>query len=313
MSTMGARSSRADWLIFVALGFMWGSSYLFIKIAVDDFGTFTLVALRLAIGSALLWAVIKLARQELPRSWRTYGHLLVMAVVNIALPFLLITWAERNVESALAAVLTSIVPLFVAVLAPIFIHDEPMRTNGIVGLAVGFVGVLVLTSRGLSGTPSDVASDVALVGSSLSYAAGAVYSRRNVRGLPPMVPAVFQVTFAMLITGIVALLFEHPWDARPDLAGVGAIVWLGLLGSGAAYLAFFRLLGRWGATRTAAVAYLLPVVGIVLGFLVLHEPIDGRIILGTSLIIGGVALVNSRLSRQVLFARSRPRVASSFE
>lgn len=308
---MTARSSRADWLVFLALGLMWGSSYLFIKIAVDDFGTFTLVALRLAIGAALLWTVVRIAGQRLPRKPAVYGHLAVMGVFNIALPFILITWAERNVESSLAAVLTSIVPLFVAVLAPLFIHDEPMRLGGIVGLVVGFVGVVVLTSRGLGGTGYDIVSDLALVGSSLSYAAGAVYTRRNVRGLQPMIPAAFQVSFALIITGAIAVLFEHPWDARPDLAAVGAIVWLGLLGSGLAYLAFFRLLGRWGATRTAAVAYLLPVVGIVLGFLVLGEPIDGRIVLGTLLIIGGVALVNSRFGRHLVFGRGHSPVATS--
>jgi drug/metabolite transporter (DMT)-like permease len=296
------RSSRVDWLIFLALGVMWGSSYLFIKIAVDDFGTFTLVALRLAIGAALLWAVLRFAGQRLPRERRVYGHLLVMAMVNIAIPFLLITWAERSVESALAAVLTSLVPLFVVVLAPLFIHDEPLRVNGIVGLAVGFIGVVVLTSRELNGT-GDLVSDLALVGSSVSYAAGAVYSRRNVRGLPPLIPAVFQVTFAMLITGLVALLVEQPWNARPDVSAVFAILWLGVLGSGVAYLAFFRLLARWGATRTSLVAYVLPVVGIVLGFVVLQEPIDARMLLGTALIIAGVALVNSRFGRRLMFER----------
>jgi drug/metabolite transporter (DMT)-like permease len=305
------RSSRIDWLIFLALGCMWGSSYLFIKIAVDDFGTFTLVALRLAVGAALLWTVVRLAGQRLPRERRMYGHLLVMGLLNIALPFLLITWAERSVESALAAVLGSLVPLFVVVLAPLFIHDEPLRVNGIIGLAIGFTGVVVLTSRELTGAGSDLLSVVAIVGSSLSYAAGAVYSRRNVRGLAPMVPAVFQVTFAMLVTGAIAVLFEQPWNARPDLGGVFAIVWLGLLGSGFAYLAFFRLLGRWGATRTSLVAYVLPVVGIVLGFLVLREPIDGRVLAGTALIIGGVALVNSRYGRQLVFERGRPRLAGA--
>lgn len=298
------RSSRVDWLIFLALGVMWGSSYLFIKIAVDDFGTFTLVALRLAIGAALLWTVLRIAGQRLPREPRVYGHLLVMSLVNIAIPFLLITWAERSVESALAAVLTALVPLFVVVLAPLFIHDEPLRVNGIVGLAIGFIGVVVLTSRELNGT-GDLVSDLALVGSSVSYAAGAVYSRRNVRGLPPLIPAVFQVTFAMLITGLVALLVEQPWNARPDVSAVFAILWLGVLGSGVAYLAFFRLLARWGATRTSLVAYVLPIVGIVLGFLVLQEPIDARMLLGTALIIAGVALVNSRFGRRLMFERKR--------
>jgi drug/metabolite transporter (DMT)-like permease len=307
----GVRSSRVDWLIFLALGFMWGSSYLFIKIAVNDFGTFTLVALRLTIGAALLWTVLRLAGQRLPRERRIYGHLLVMALVNIAIPFLLITWAERNVESALAAVLTSLVPLFVVVLAPLFIHDEPLRVNGVIGLAIGFVGVVVLTSREFTGAGSDLVSVIALIGSSVSYAAGVVYSRRNVRGVAPMVPAVFQVTFAALLTGVIALLFEQPWNARPDLAGIVAIIWLGLLGSGLAYLAFFRLLAHWGATRTSLVAYLLPVVGIVLGFLVLREPIDARMLAGTALIIGGVALVNSRYGRQLIFERRRPNLAGA--
>lgn len=301
---MGVRSSRSDWLTFLALGFMWGSSYLFIKIAVVDLGPFTLIAGRLGVGAALLWTVIRLMREPLPRDRRAYGHLVVMALVNIAVPFFLITWAEQSVESSLAAVLTSLVPLFVVVLAPMFIHDEPLRVNAIVGLVVGFVGVVVLTGRELTGTGSNLAGDLALVGASLSYAAGAVYSRRNVRGLRPMIPAVFQVTFAFVITAVLALALEHPWTIRPAAQTAFAIVWLGLLGSGLAYLAFFRLLGRWGATRTALVAYVLPVVGIVLGFLVLNEPIDARMLVGTALVIAGVALVNSRTGRRVILARA---------
>jgi drug/metabolite transporter (DMT)-like permease len=302
-------SSRIDWLVFLALAFMWGSSYLFIKIAVGDFGTFTLVALRLVIGAALLWTVVKIAGQRLPRSPRIYGHLTVMGVVNIALPFVLITWAERNVESSLAAILTSVVPLFVVVLAPLYIDDEPMRANGVVGLVIGFVGVVVLTGRSLGSMGSDTLSELALLGAALSYAAGAVYARRNVRGLAPMIPAVFQVSIATVITAVIAI--EHPWTVRPGLAGLGAIVWLGILGSGLAYLAFFRLLSHWGATRTAAVAYVLPIVGIVLGFLVLGEAIDERTIAGTALIIAGVALTNSRFGGRVILSRTRPRIVGS--
>jgi drug/metabolite transporter (DMT)-like permease len=284
---------------------MWGSSYLFIKIAVDDFGTFTLVALRLAVGAALLWVVVGLSGQTLPRDASAYRHLAVMSVLNIALPFALITWAERGVDSALAAILTSVVPLFTVILAPLFIADEPLRLNGIVGLAIGFVGIVVLTGAGLGIGNSNLLGEIALLGASLSYAAGAVYARRNIRGLPPMIPAVFQVTFAFVISGVLAVILEHPWTARPDVAAVGSIVWLGLLGSGLAYLAFFRLLGHWGATRTTGVAYLLPIVGIVLGFLVLGEPIDVRTIVGTLLVIVGLALVNSRFGRQLVFGRGR--------
>ena len=225
---------------------MWGSSYLFIKLAVDDFGTFTLVAFRLVVGALLLWTVVRIAKQPLPRERRIYGHLLVMAIINITIPFLLITWAEQSVESSLAAILTSPVPLFAIVLSSLFLADEPMRVNGVVGLVVGFIGVVIITSRGLTGAGSSVIGELALLGAAFSYACGAVYSRRNVRGLAPMIPAVFQVTFAAIITGAVALLFEHPWTATPDAEAIFSILWLGILGSGLAYLLVFRLFAALG-------------------------------------------------------------------
>jgi drug/metabolite transporter (DMT)-like permease len=299
-------SNRADWLVFLALGFMWGSSYLFIKLAVDDFRTFTLVALRLVIGALLLWAVVRMAGQKLPTERRIYGHLVVMALVNITIPFLLITWAEQSVESSLAAILTSPVPLFTIVLSAIFLADEPMRVNGIAGLAIGFTGVVIITSRGLIDEGSSLTGELALLGAAFSYAVGAVYSRRNVRGLAPMVPAVLQVTFAAIITGVLALVLEQPWTVRPDGQAIFSILWLGILGSGLAYLAVFRLLAQWGATRTTMVAYLIPVVGIVLGYLVLQEPIDASLIVGTALVIAGIGIVNSRFGRRRLFGRVPP-------
>jgi drug/metabolite transporter (DMT)-like permease len=303
---MTTRASRSDWLLFAALGFMWGSSYLFIKLAVDSFGTFTLISLRLGIGAALLWVVVRASGITLPRDRRLYGHLIVMACVNIAIPFTLITWAEQSVDSALAAILTSAVPIFVIVIAPIFLPEEPIRVNGVVGLVVGFIGVVVLVSPGLTEIGGNPAGELALVLAALVYAIGNVYNRRNVRGVAPLIPAVFQVTFAFVIVAVLAFVLERPLESRPDLEAIFSVVWLGILGSALAYLCYFRLLSRWGATRTSLVAYLLPVVGIILGFLVLNEPVDGRIVLGTALVIGGVALVNARWGRRRLFAVRTP-------
>ena len=298
-----AASSRLDWLLFILLGFLWGSSYLFIKIGVDaGLQPFTLVTLRLLVGFALLAVVVAAAREQLPRSQRTYGHLLVMAAFSVAIPFSLITWAEQSVDSTLASVLNGAVPLFVIVIAAVFLRDEPISINRLVGLAIGFLGVAILVGfdpADLVG--GDLTAKVALIGSSISYAIGAVYARRMVHGLRPMIPAVFQVGFALVIVGLLALVFERPLTVpmRPD--AILAIVWLGLLGSGAAYLVFFRLLGRWGATRTSLVAYLLPLFGIVLGAVVLSEQIDAGLLVGTALVIGGIALVNARWGSRPLF------------
>jgi drug/metabolite transporter (DMT)-like permease len=306
-------SSRVDWLLFVLLGFLWGSSYLFIKIGVEaGLQPFTLVAVRLLIGFALLAAVVGIAREQLPRSVATYGHLLVMGVLSVALPFSLITWAEQSVDSTLAAILNASVPLFVILIAAVLLVDEHITVNRLAGLAVGFAGVAILVGFDpgvLAGT--DVGAALALIGSSVSYAAGAVYARRFVHGLRPMIPAFFQVGFALLISAGLALVFEQPIEIPARGDAILAVVWLGLLGSGAAYLVFFRLLGRWGATRTSLVAYLLPVFGIALGAAVLSEPIDARLLIGTALVIGGIALVNARYGSRPLFRRRGATTAES--
>ena len=237
-----------------------------------------------------------------------YGHLLVMSVVNIALPFALITTAEQSVDSALAAILNGAVPLFVIVIAALFLHDEPITVNRLVGLAVGYAGVVILVGRslGAGGGESALNGELALIGSTASYGVGAVYARRNVRGLRPMIPALFQVGFAFVIVSTIALVTEHPFEVTWTGRSLFAVAWLGLLGSGLAYLCFFRLLQSWGATRTSLVAYLLPIVGIVAGAMVLDEVVDAGVLAGTALIIGGVALVNSRFGQRRIFGRTSP-------
>jgi drug/metabolite transporter (DMT)-like permease len=309
---MTTRGSRIDWLIFLALGFLWGSSYLFIKIGVDHgLQPFTLIMFRLAIGFALLATVVVIAREPLPRDPRMYGHLFVMGVVNIAIPFSLITFAEQTVDSSLAAVINGAVPLFVIVVAAIFLKGETITVNRVAGLAIGFIGVAILVGFNIADLGSaNALGELALIGSTLSYAGGAVYSKAHIHGLRPMIPAVFQVFFGLLVISVLAFLTEHPLAAVPAPEAIFAIIWLGLLGSGLAYLAFFRILGRWGATRTSMVAYLLPVFGIVLGAIVLSEPIAPSTLLGTVLVIGGIALVNSRFGTRPLFARRADAAAA---
>ena len=305
-------STRLDWILFVVLGFFWGSSYIFIKIGVEAGLTpFTLVMLRLFFGLALLATVARIAREPLPREARTYGHLIVMATFNIVVPFSLITWAETSVDSALAATLTAAVPLFVIVIAALFLRDERITANRVAGLVVGFVGVAILVGFDPTAlTSGNFASEIALVGATISYAVGAVYARRNIHGLRPMIPALFQVGFAFAIVTVLAFVFERPLAVFGSMTPTSlfAVIWLGLLGSGLAYLLFFRILSVWGATRTSMVAYLLPVYGIALGALVLHENVDGRLLIGTALVIGGVALVNSRYGARPLFQRGPTNV-----
>lgn len=298
MAVRTSSASRADWLLFVALGFFWGSSYLFIKIGVEaGLEPFTLVTLRLLIGSLLLGAVVAIARERLPRDVRTYGHLVTLGFFSVALPFALITWAEQSVDSALAATLTSAVPLFVIPIAALMLVDERVTLNKVVGVSIGIVGVALLVGFDPAQLgKTDLTPQLALIGAALSYAFGGVYARRFVHGLRPMIPALFQVFFGMVMSAAAALAVERPLTQISSLPfeAIFAVTWLGLFGSGLAYLIFFRLLGRWGPTRTSLVAYLLPVWGIALGWLVLHEQIHEGLVLGTALVIGGIAVVNVR-------------------
>jgi drug/metabolite transporter (DMT)-like permease len=250
--------------------------------------------------------VVGIARESLPRDLRMYGHLVILGLFSVALPFTLITWAEQSVDSSLAAVLTGAVPLFVIPVAALLLKDEHVTANKVIGIGIGLVGVAIVVGfdpASLAG--NGLVAQLALIGAAASYAVGGVYARKHVHGLRPMIPAVFQVGFALVMVAIPAAILEGPLRLSIQPDALFAVIWLGLLGSGAAYLIFFRLLGRWGATRTSLVAYLLPIWGIVLGAIVLSEPIDARLILGTALVIAGIALVNWRQDLRGAFGRRR--------
>ena len=306
---MIARPTRSDIALLFALGIMWGTSYAFIKLGIETLPTFTLIATRLLIGLTLLTTVVVITRTPIPRDPMTYAHLFVMSIINIVIPFTLITTAERSVDSAIAAILNGAMPLIVIVLAALVFHDEPITLNRLAGVLIGYVGVIVLVAPGLTSANaggSAVSGEIALLGSTIAYAVGAVYSRRTLRnrGLRPVVPAVFQVGFAFIVIAALAFAVEKPLEVAWNADAILAVVWLGLLGSGLAYLVQFRLLSRIGATGTAQLSYLLPVVGIISGAVMFGEQIDAIVIAGTALVLGGVALVNSRYGQRRIWGRS---------
>ena len=309
--TINRSMTPLEWGMLLLLSLLWGGSFFFNGVALRELPPLTIVALRVGLAAVILHGVILATGRRMPAGSRVWSSFFVMGLVNIVVPFALITWAEQSVDSSLAAILTAPVPLFAIVIAPFFLHDEPIRVNGVIGLLVGFVGVVILTSRDLAIGDSDLSGEIALLGAAFSYAIGAVYARRNMRGVPPLIPAVFQVSFALLVSGLIALLTERPWEAQPDLEAIFSILWLGIVGSGLAYLVVFRLFAAWGATRTTMVAYEIPVVGILLGFFVLAEPVDIRLLIGTALVVGGVALVNSPYGRRRLYGRVPPPVEAT--
>jgi drug/metabolite transporter (DMT)-like permease len=310
--TVTTTPSRNLWLVFIALGFFWGSSYLFIKIGVDaGLAPFTLVTGRLLVGTILLGTVVAVSREALPSDWRMYVKIAFLGIFAIALPFVLITIAEQHVPSSLAATLTAPVPLF-AILFAAAMLAERITVAKIVGVIVGLVGVAVLMGFDPAQIgQTDLTPQLLLVAACVSYGFSGVFARKYVTGMRPMVPAFIEVALSMLMVLVCALLFENPLASLTSVSAEGlfAVAWLGVFGSGLAYLAFFRLIGAWGPTRTSLVAYLLPIWGIALGVIVLNEPIQQGLVLGTALVIAGIAFVN--IDRTIL-ASSAGRARGHF-
>lgn len=285
-----------EWGAFVLLGLIWGSSFLWIKIAVAETGPFMLVTFRLLFGLAGLLAVMALRRQAWPRDRRALLAFLFMGFINTALPFTLITWGETLIDSSLASILNGTVPLFTIILAHFWLRDEKITLPRLAGLFVGFLGMVVLVSRDLGpeALRGSVWGQIAVIAASISYATAITFSRKHLRGQPPVLQATMVLLFASGMMAVATPLVEQPLNLPETGVGWFAIAWLGLLGSCAAYLLFFYLINAWGPTRASLVTYIFPVIGLLLGIIFLKEPADWRLLAGSALIVGGIVVVNLR-------------------
>jgi drug/metabolite transporter (DMT)-like permease len=278
---------------------MWGSSYLFIKIGVETLPPLSVAALRIAIGFAILAVAVAITRTSLPRDRRTLAHLAVLGVVNVAMPFWLIGWAEQRIDSGLAGMLQASSPIFTLVIAGTVLHDERITAARLTGVLVGFAGIVVLSGRNLgelgSGAGLDrLLGDLAIVASSLCYAIGNVYARRNLRQARPLVLATGQVGAGLVVLLALALVVDGG-VVMPAVPGAAvSVLWLGAVGTGFAYMVFFRMLTTWGATRASLVAYLMPVVAVALGVVILAETIDVSFLAGAALTLAGIWVANRR-------------------
>ena len=283
-----------DWAAFWTLGLIWGSSFLWIKIAVQDVGPFALVGWRLLIGVLGLGVVLLVRRPSLPRDRRLLATLALLGITNTALPFVLISWGEQSIDSAVASILNGTVPLFAMVIAHRSMAEERITASRLGGLLTGFAGVVILMSGeiGPEGFRKGVLGQGAVLAAAILYAWSAVFARRNLHGLNPIVQAFLPLIVADLLIWTGAVAFEAPAVVPATLLTWLALLWLGLLGSCVAYLLYFHLLHSVGPTRATTVTYVFPVVGLGLGVVVLRETVDLNLVLGAALVVVGVLIVN---------------------
>lgn len=270
------------------LGAVWGSSFLFMRIAAKDFGSFALVEVRLALGALILLPFLLRVKDRLtPSHWL---RLLCIGIINSAAPFVLFAWAAQRAPAGVVAISNSTVVMFTSIVA-FLLYGEKISKRSALGLLAGFIGVAVLASGKTSGG-SVLSAAMAGVFASLLYGFGGNFTKRYLHDLPPSAVAAGTVLCASLV---VAPLAAATWPSTPipALSWLAAVM-LGALCTGLAYFLYYRLLYRIGAPRTSMVTYLVPLFGVIWAWVFLKEPLTISMAIAGALILGGVALSQQR-------------------
>lgn len=283
-------------LQFLLLALTWGASFLFVAIALDGLSPAQVVLGRLVTGAVVLAAICLIGRHRLPPFGRVWGHLLAVSLLLCVIPFLLFAWAQQDISSGLASIYNATTPLMTMLISLIALREERPTTARTVGIAVGFLGVMVVLGP-WSGVGSGTAlAQLACLGATASYGAAFVYLRRFVspRGYAAIPVATVQVGL-----GAVVMLVLAPAVAVAPVSLTAPVVWsvlaLGALGTGLAYVWNTNVVGAWGATNASTVTYLTPVVGVALGVMILAEQVSWNEPVGAVIVILGIAITQGRI------------------
>jgi drug/metabolite transporter (DMT)-like permease len=290
--TMGVR----EWAMLVALGLIWGGSFYFYAIAITELPTFTIVLLRVGIGALGLWTVVALAGLAPPRDLATWRDFFLMGLLNNAIPFSLIVWGQHQVASGLAAILNATTPFFAVLIANLLTADEKLSWNRLGGSIVGLAGVAVMMGLDVfHGSGGALLAQLAMIAAAILYAYASVFGRRFA-ALPPLVTAAGQTTGSSLILLPVVLAVDAPWRlSAPHMHTLAAVIGLALLCTSLAYVLYFTILKRSGATNLVLVTFLVPASAILLGVIFLNERLGPQHLLGLIAIGIGLALIDGRI------------------
>ncbi|MGN6199432.1 DMT family transporter [Humibacter sp.] len=303
---VAALKSRMTLWAFLALSLVWGASFLFIKVGLQGLSPAQVVLGRILLGAVALAVIMTVTRRRWPRELRVWGHMLVVGIFFCAVPFTLFAWAEQYVPSSLASIYNAATPIMTLLLTPLILRSERLGTARTAGLVIGILGVVVLTGPwqliGSNDLRSTIPAQLACLGATASYGFAGLYLRRFVSGLPYDSVTISSVQLAM---ASLVVLLAAPFVARGPVTLNGpvvlSIVVLGVVGTGVAYVWYTRIMREWGAARASTVTYLTPVVGVVLGVLLLgesvhwYEPVGGAIVVAGILVSQGVS--SARLAR----------------
>lgn len=295
--------SPASWIALIVLSLIWGSSFMFGRIAVMEIPPITLAFLRVALAAITLNVVLLFMQNRAthtPRLWRDFA---IMGLLNNIIPFTLIFNGQQEIGAGLAAIVNAMTPIWTVLIAHVSTLDERLSRTKFIGIALGFSGVaLLIGSAAFAGLEASAWAQLSVLGATISYGFSGVFGRRFAN-VPPIQTARGQLTTSTIILLPLALIVERSWTiAMPSLAAWGAVVGIAILCTTFAYILFFRILAQAGATNVALVTFLIPPSAILMGALFLGEALELRHAIGFTLILAGLIAIDGRAA-QVFAAR----------
>ena len=286
--------------MLLALSVLWGGSFFFVGVIVNELPPFTIVTIRVGLAAIALWLVAFAMGYRIPVRGDIWRAFFCMGLLNNVIPFSLIVWGQTHIASGLASILNATTPLFTVLIAHVLTTDERLTPVRLFGVVAGLAGTVVLIGPGaLSGIGTHVFAQIAVLVAALSYAFAGIYGRRfRELEVPPLLTATGQVTTSTLMLLPVVLLLDEPWRLpMPGLTTWAALAGLAVLSTALAYILYFRILATAGATNLLLVTFLIPVTAILLGVLALGESLSAGHIFGMALIASGLAAIDGRLIR----------------
>lgn len=285
------------WAMLILLSVLWGGSFFFVGVAVNELPTLTIVALRVVIAAITLWMIVLIIGLPIPRSLKLWCMFLAMGLLNNVIPFLLIVWGQAQIASGLASILNAATPIFTVIVAAIFLTDERPTQLKVIGVTIGFLGVVMMIGLPALDTGENLLAQLAVVTATLSYAFAGVYGRKfKSQNINPIVIAAGQVTASSLVLLPIAVAV----DGVTTLNQASSSTWISMIGlavmsTAIAYALYFKILELAGATNVLLVTLLVPVSAILLGSLFLDESLQLIHFIGMAMIALGLSFIDGRL------------------
>ncbi len=293
-------NKKRNLLDILILSLLWGPSYLLIKMAVNGFDPFTLVFLRTGIAAIIIYVILQFKRITIPKSPKLWAHCFMIGLFNNSIAFICFNISLISIPTSLSALLNGTTPITTIILANLFLADERLNLNKVVGVFCGFLGFIILFAPAVMGTDSDFNTTGMLFSfmGATSYAFGNIYAKKHVQFAPPLVVPLIQLLTSCLCIMPLAFIFEAPIE---DIAQAKWPAWCALLslasfGTAFGFLYYYRIILHQGATAVSMVAYLLPILGTILGVVFLNENLDLTFFIAAAWILFGVMVANNVIS-----------------